>query len=57
MGCGKSRAVAPHSTESGSVDRDEYLRTHPGVHNPSGGEVIDSMVSGDIRGKTHLSFD
>ena len=50
MGCGNSKAVAPHSLESRSVNRDEYLRNHPGLHNPSG-EVIDSEVSGDVRGR------
>ena len=42
--------MAPHSVESGSVDRDEYLRRHPGLRNPSG-DVIESEVSGDVRGR------
>ena len=50
MGCAGSRAVAPRSLESSPVDRDEYFRSHPGLHNSSN-EIIESLASTDVRGR------
>lgn len=48
MGCVGSRTVAPRTLESRSIDRDEYYRNHPGLHNPPG-DVIESIVSTNVR--------
>ena len=44
--------MAPRTLESRSIDRDEYYRNHPGLHNPPG-DVIESIVSTNVRGRPY----